>query len=173
VNRETNYEGKGVDQLRNVIESIRRNPTDRRILMSSWNPVDLPKMALPPCHVLCQFVVDTASASEKPTLSCLLYQRSADLGLGVPFNIASYALLLHLVAQVTDTRPAELVHVLGDTHVYRTHIDPLRQQLQNTPRPLPQLRLNPAVRDIVRFRAEDIELIGYDPYPALKMEMAV
>lgn len=158
-----------VDQIAAVIASIRAQPESRRHIVSAWNPVDVPRMALPPCHALFQFHVD-AGAGE---LSCQLYQRSADLFLGVPFNIASYALLTLMVAQVCGLRPGEFVHTFGDLHLYQNHLDQARLQLSREPRPLPAMKLNPAVREIDGFRYEDFELTGYDPHPAIKAPIAV
>jgi dihydrofolate reductase/thymidylate synthase len=166
-NMHTDYHGRGYDQLAECIRLLRHQPTDRRILMSAWNPPDLSKMALPPCHMFCQFFVAQGE------LSCLMYQRSADMGLGVPFNIASYALLTHLVAHVCQLRPGELVHVLGDTHVYLNHIEPLREQLTRTPFPFPTLSLDPAITEIDDFRFEHLTLHDYRCHPTIKMEMAV
>jgi len=163
----TDYTGKGVDQLQSIIDTIKSNPTDRRMVMSAWNPADLPLMALPPCHMFSQFYVADGA------LSCAMYQRSCDMGLGVPFNIASYALLTVLVAQCCGLRPGELVHVLGDAHVYTSHIPALREQLRRQPRPFPTLTVNPAKTRIDDFVFEDFTLEGYDPHPAIKMEMAV
>ena len=161
-------DGRVIDQLANVIEQIRRDPHSRRLIVSAWNVADLPRMALPPCHMLFQFYV-----SGSGRLSCQLYQRSADLFLGVPFNIASYALLTHMVAQVTSLQPGEFVHVLGDAHLYENHVDQARLLLERTSRPLPTLHLNPAVRDIDAFTYEDIEVRNYDPHPPIKAPVAV
>ncbi|KAG2489029.1 hypothetical protein HYH03_012467 [Edaphochlamys debaryana] len=161
------YTGQGVDQLRYIIDTIRRDPNDRRMLLSAWNPAALHEMALPPCHMFCQFYVADGE------LSCLMYQRSCDVGLGVPFNIASYALLTRLVAQVTGLQPGELVHCMGDTHVYANHVEPLREQLKNAPRHFPTLKINPAKTDIDSFTFDDFELEGYNPHKAIKMQMAV
>jgi len=163
------YSGKGIDQLRQVIETIKNNPSDRRIIMSAWNPLDIPKMALPPCHCLAQFYV----SETRGELSCQLYQRSADMGLGVPFNIASYALLTHMIAHVTGLKPGDFVHTMGDTHIYLNHVEPLKEQLERTPRPFPKLVIKRQVQDIEDFRYEDFEIVGYNPYPKIKMEMAV
>jgi thymidylate synthase len=163
------YTGQGVDQLAQCIDKIKNNPEDRRILMSAWNPSALEEMALPPCHLLCQFYVDT----NRNEVSCHMYQRSADMGLGVPFNIASYALLTHLVAHVTGRKPGELVHTLGDAHVYLNHIEPLEEQLQRTPRPFPKIFLNQDKKDIDDFKYEDINVLGYNPMKAVSMKMAV
>ena len=137
--------------------------------MSAWNPSDLGAMALPPCHMFMQFYVDV----DKGELSCQMYQRSADVGLGVPFNIASYALLTHLVAHVTGLKPGEFVHVMGDAHVYTNHVEPLKEQLLREPRPFPTLTINPDKRDIDSFTLDDFKLEGYKPHPTIKMEMAV
>lgn len=159
--------GGEVDQLAQVIGEIRRNPDSRRLLVSAWNVAQIPRMALPPCHVLFQFYV------AQGRLSCQVYQRSADVFLGVPFNIASYALLTHLVAAMTDLTVGELVHTLGDTHLYLNHLDQARTQLERSPRPLPRLRVGPAPERIEAFRYEDIELIGYDPQPTIRAPVAV
>jgi len=161
------YTGKGIDQLREVIDRIRTNPTDRRIIMTAWNPSQIPQMALPPCHCLAQFYVANGE------LSCQLYQRSADMGLGVPFNIASYALLTYMIAHVTKLTPGDFIHTLGDTHVYLNHVEPLKQQLERTPRPFPQLKFKRDVTNIDDFKFDDLEIVGYDPHPSIKMEMAV
>jgi thymidylate synthase len=160
-------DGRSLNQIDAVIAQIRANPDSRRLLVSAWNPGELEGMALPPCHVLFQFFV------QEGTLSCQLYQRSADLFLGVPFNIASYALLTLMVAQVTGLKPGTFVHTFGDLHLYANHLDQARLQLSREPRPLPRLTLNPAVRDIHSFRFEDIVLSGYDPHPAIKAPIAV
>lgn len=161
------YTGVGVDQLADVINRIKTQPNDRRIIMSAWNPAALSQMALPPCHMFCQFFVADGE------VSCLMYQRSCDIGLGVPFNIASYALLTRLVAQCTGLRAGELVHVMGDTHVYANHVEPLKEQLKNTPRHFPTLSINPAKTDIDSFTFEDFELVGYSPHQKIEMKMAV
>src|SRR4051812_38122976 len=160
-------DGRTIDQLRDVVEQIRRNPDSRRLVVSAWNPADLPKMALAPCHALFQFYVADGR------LSCQLYQRSADIFLGVPFNIASYALLTLMVAQVCGLKPGEFVHTFGDAHLYLNHLDQAREQLSREPRTLPRMRLNPAVKDIFAFRYEDFTLEGYDPHPAIKAPIAV
>merc|ERR1712194_142 len=167
VDMHTDYTGKGVDQLAECIRKIKEDPTDRRILLTAWNPADLAEMALPPCHMFCQFYVAEGK------LSCLMYQRSCDMGLGVPFNIASYALLTMMVAQVCGLKPGEFVHSLGNAHVYSNHIDPLEEQLLRTPRPFPLLKVNPDVKDIDGFKATDFELVGYNPHGKIAMEMAV
>lgn len=160
-------DGRVIDQLADVIETIRRDPDSRRLVVSAWNPADLPRMALPPCHALFQFHV------AEGRLSCQLYQRSADLFLGVPFNIASYALLTHMVAQVTALEPGDFVHTFGDAHIYLNHLDQVDEQLSRDPRPLPRLRLNPDVDDLFAFRYEDIAIEEYDPHPAIRAPVAV
>jgi thymidylate synthase len=167
VDAKTNYTGLGVDQLAQVIHTINTNPNDRRIILNAWNPTDLPSMALPPCHVLAQFYVANGE------LSCQMYQRSCDLGLGVPFNIASYSLLTILIAHVCGLKAGEFVHVLGDAHVYSNHIEPLKQQLERTPLPFPTLTLARKVESIDDFVFEDFVLKGYTPLEAIKMQMAV
>lgn len=163
----TFYSDVPVDQLKSVIERIKTNPYDRRIIMTAWNPEDLDRMALPPCHVLSHFFVADGK------LSLLMYQRSCDMFLGVPFNIASYSLLLHMIAQVTGLGPGEFVHVLGDTHIYKNHFDQVREQLSREPFPLPKLWLNPEIKDIDKFTMDDIKLVDYKYHPAIKAEMAV
>ncbi|MGM9827198.1 MAG: thymidylate synthase [Muribaculaceae bacterium] len=153
------YDGKAVDQIAEVVETLRTNPDSRRIIVSAWNVADLPNMNLPPCHALFQFYV----ADER--LSLQLYQRSADSFLGVPFNIASYALLLMMMAQVTGLKPGEFIHTLGDAHIYNNHLEQVRLQLSREPRPLPRMVINPDVKDIFSFRYEDFSLEGYDPHP--------
>lgn len=160
-------DGRSIDQLSEVIETIKRNPDSRRMIVCAWNPSDVDKMALPPCHCFFQFYVADGR------LSCQLYQRSADTFLGVPFNIASYALLTMMIAQVCGLKPGEFVHTTGDTHIYLNHFDQVREQLSRTPRPLPIMKLNPEVKDIFRFRYEDFTLEGYDPWPAIKAPVAV
>eukprot|EP00095_Tigriopus_kingsejongensis_P005225 maker-scaffold585_size130225-snap-gene-0.22 protein:Tk05225 transcript:maker-scaffold585_size130225-snap-gene-0.22-mRNA-1 annotation:"thymidylate synthase" len=166
-NMHADYTNQGVDQLQDVIRTIRENPNDRRMIMCAWNPVDLPKMALPPCHCLAQFYVANGE------LSCQLYQRSADMGLGVPFNIASYALLTHMMAHVTGLKAGEFVHTLGDAHVYNNHAQALKTQLEREPRAFPQIRIKREVTDIEDFCFEDLEVTGYDPHPPVQMSMAV
>lgn len=161
--------GETVDQIARVVHSLRADPASRRHVVCAWNPGEVDSMALPPCHALFQFYVNTASRE----LSCQLYQRSADLFLGVPFNIASYALLTLMMAQVCDLKPGEFVHTFGDLHLYRNHLDQARLQLAREPRPLPTMRINPEVREIDGFRYEDFELVGYDPHPAIKAPIAV
>jgi len=163
----TDYTGKGVDQLADCIKKIKEDPTDRRMLLTAWNPADLDQMALPPCHMFCQFYVANGE------LSCLMYQRSCDMGLGVPFNIASYALLTCMMAQVCGLKPGEFVHTLGNAHVYQNHVEPLKTQLERTPRPFPMLKINPEVKDIDGFSFSDFELVGYDPHKKIEMQMAV
>ncbi|KAL1702390.1 thymidylate synthase [Schizophyllum commune] len=175
---DADYTGQGVDQLRECIHKIKHNPTDRRIIMSAWNPKDIPLMALPPCHLLCQFYVHLPPAGapegQKPKLSCLMYQRSADLGLGVPFNIASYALLTHMIARVTGTDAHELIIQLGDAHVYRDHVEALQTQLQREPRAFPKLRWGREdIEDIEDFKYEDFVVEGYNPHPSIPMKMSV
>ena len=160
-------DGRSIDQLSEVIETIKRNPDSRRMIVCAWNPSDVDKMALPPCHCFFQFYVADGR------LSCQLYQRSADTFLGVPFNIASYALLTMMIAQVCGLKPGEFVHTTGDTHIYLNHFEQVREQLSRTPRPLPVMKLNPEVKDIFRFRYEDFTLEGYDPWPAIKAPVAV
>jgi len=161
------YSGQGVDQLAEVIHKIKNKPDDRRIIMCAWNPKDIPRMALPPCHCLVQFYVANGE------LSCQLYQRSADMGLGVPFNIASYALLTHMIAHVTGLKPGEFVHTLGDTHVYLNHVEPLKEQLTRDPKPFPKIVIKRKVENIEDFTIDDFEVQGYDPHPKITMEMAV
>jgi len=160
-------DGRSIDQLSQVIETIKRNPDSRRLLVTAWNPGEVDKMALPPCHCLFQFYVAHGR------LSCQLYQRSADVFLGVPFNIASYALLTMMIAQVCGLEPGEFIHTTGDTHIYRNHFEQVALQLSREPRPLPRMLLNPDVKSVFDFKYEDFTLEGYDPWPAIKAPVAV
>ncbi len=160
-------DGRHIDQISQVLEQIRKNPDSRRMIVSAWNVAELPKMALLPCHAFFQFYVADGK------LSCQLYQRSADIFLGVPFNIASYALLNLMVAQACGLKPGELVHTFGDTHLYLNHLDQAREQLSRSPRRLPAMKLNPAVKDLFQFKYEDFTLENYDPHPAIKAPVAV
>jgi len=189
-------DGRTIDQIANVMAEIRDNPDSRRLMVTAWNPADVPKMALPPCHCLFQFYVEPpqdvgtgftltgtptrgeerpkdATGTRKGKLSCQLYQRSADLFLGVPFNIASYALLTQMVAQVAGLEPGEFIHSFGDAHLYLNHLEQAREQLLRQPRALPRMRLNPDVASIFDFTYEDFALEGYDPHPHIKAEVAV
>jgi thymidylate synthase len=166
-------DGRHVDQLAEVVDALRRNPDSRRHVVSAWNVADVPSMALPPCHALFQFYVAPPVERGRGRLSCQLYQRSADVFLGVPFNIASYALLTHLVAQVVDLEVGDFVHTLGDAHLYLNHLDHARLQLAREPRPLPVLWLDPAVTELDAFDLEHIDVVGYDPHPAIKAPIAV
>ena len=159
--------GAPVDQIRNLVEGIKTNPYSRRHIVSAWNPAQVDEMALPPCHCLFQFYVSEGR------LSCQLYQRSADIFLGVPFNIAAYALLTMMVAQVTGLKPGDFVHTLGDAHLYSNHFEQARLQLERTPKPLPVMRINPEVRDIFSFRYEDFELVGYEADRTIRAPVAV
>ena len=181
VDSKTDYTGQGVDQLAEVIDKLKNKPYDRRIILSAWNPADLKKMALPPCHMFCQFYVSfpkgSGVAGEKKgrgMLSCQLYQRSCDMGLGVPFNIASYALLTHMLAHVCDLTPGTFTHTMGDAHVYMDHVDALKVQLEREPRDFPELKIR---RDpggsIDGWKAEDFEVIGYKPHQSIAMKMSV
>jgi thymidylate synthase len=160
-------DGRSIHQIDNVVAQIRRNPDSRRLIVSAWNPSEVDAMALPPCHTLFQFYVSEGK------LSCQLYQRSADLFLGVPFNIASYALLTHMVAQVTGLKVGDFVHTFGDLHLYANHLEQVREQLSREPRPLPTLTLNPERKELREFVYEDFVLSGYDPHPAIKAPVAV
>ena len=160
-------DGRTIDQIRAVTDSLRNNPDSRRHIVSAWNVGEIERMALPPCHILFQFYV----AGDR--LSCQLYQRSADIFLGVPFNIASYSLLTLMMAQVTGYRPGEFIHTLGDAHIYHNHTEQVRLQLTREPRPLPVMTLNREVKDILAFKYEDFSLTGYDPHPAIKGEISV
>ncbi len=160
-------DGHTIDQISNLIERIKTKPDDRRLIVSAWNVADVPKMALPPCHCLFQFYVADGK------LSCQLYQRSADIFLGVPFNIASYALLTMMVAQVCGLKPGEFIHTFGDAHIYMNHLDQVNEQLSRTEFPLPEMHLNPHVKNIFDFKFEDFELVGYEAHPTIKAPIAV
>ena len=160
-------DGRKIDQIANVVQAIKRNPDSRRHMVTAWNPADVDDMALPPCHCLFQFYVADGK------LSCQLYQRSADIFLGVPFNIASYALLTLMVAQVTGLKPGEFVHTLGDAHIYSNHVEQAHIQLSRAPKPLPKLEINPNVGDLFAFTFEDFKLVGYDPHPHIAAKVAV
>ncbi len=162
-----NYNGGFIDQISEVVNTIKNNPDSRRIIVSSWNVADLNNMSLPPCHALFQFYVS------KGKLSLQLYQRSADIFLGVPFNIASYALLLMMTAQVTNLQAGEFIHTLGDAHIYSNHLEQVKLQLTREPRPLPKMKINPEVKNIFDFQYSDFELIDYNPHPTIKGEVAV
>ncbi len=159
--------GEVIDQIAEVIESIKKNPDSRRHLVTAWNPGELSEMALPPCHILFQFYVAAGK------LSCQLYQRSADIFLGVPFNIASYSLLTMMIAQVTDLKPGEFVHTFGDAHIYRNHLDQVKLQLSRDFRPLPKMNINPEIKSINEFKYDDFKLENYDPHPAIKASVSV
>ena len=165
-------DGRHIDQIAKVIESIRTNPDSRRHIVSAWNVADVDSMALPPCHTMFQFYVTPARDGQRAKLSCQLYQRSADIFLGVPFNIASYALLTMMVAQVCDLEPGEFVHTLGDAHLYSNHVEQAREQLTREPFPLPQMRIAPG-KQIDEFELEDFELVGYQAHPSIKAPIAV
>ena len=161
------YKGGTIDQITNVLDQIKHNPNSRRMLVTAWNPAEVDEMALPPCHCLFQFYVADGR------LSLQLYQRSADTFLGVPFNIASYALLLQMMAQVTGLEAGEFIHTTGDTHLYSNHLEQAKLQLTRTPRPLPKMKINPDVKDLFAFKYEDFELVDYNPYPHISAEVAV
>jgi thymidylate synthase len=165
-------DGRRIDQLANVIDEIKTNPDSRRLIVSAWNVGQIEEMALPPCHVLFQFYV-APLPDGRGSLSCQLFQRSADAFLGVPFNIASYALLTMMVAQVTNLEPGEFIHTFGDVHLYLNHIDQAQEQITREPRALPQMKLNPTVRSIFNFQYEDFELVGYEPHPHIPAPVAV
>ncbi|KAL1953113.1 hypothetical protein VTO42DRAFT_3572 [Malbranchea cinnamomea] len=186
VDAKTDYTGQGVDQIADVVRKLRETPYDRRIILSAWNPADLKKMALPPCHMFAQFYVSFPPASDggeqddgskkKGTLSCLLYQRSCDMGLGVPFNIASYALLTHMLAHAADLYPGSLIHTMGDAHVYLDHIEPLQEQLTREPTEFPELKIKRTDRgsgNMDGWSEDDFEVIGYKPHKPIKMKMSV
>jgi thymidylate synthase len=160
-------DGKTIDQISNVIDQVKKNPDSRRLIVSAWNPGDIDKMKLPPCHALFQFYVLNGK------LSCQLYQRSADIFLGVPFNIASYALLTMMMAQVCGLKPGEFIHTFGDAHIYSNHFEQVHLQLSRTPRKLPSLNMNPLIKNIFDFKFEDFSIINYDPHPAIKAVVAV
>lgn len=160
-------DGGSIDQIKEAVRLLKTDPNSRRIIVSAWNPADIPRMALAPCHAFFQFYVANGR------LSCQMYQRSADLFLGVPFNIASYALLTHMMAQATGFEPGELIHTLGDAHVYLNHLEQVKLQLTRSPRALPRLKLNSAIKDVLEFRYEDIAFEGYDPHPAIPAPVAV
>lgn len=168
VDADASYEGQGVDQITSLVESLRTNPTSRRHIVCAWNPTDIPAMALPPCHVIAQFYVTNGAA-----LHCHLYQRSGDVGLGVPFNIASYALLMTLIAHCCNLTPGTLHHTLGDAHIYTNHVDALKTQIARDPRPWPALALTTDATTPFDIRPEDIKLVGYAPHPPISMAMAV
>ena len=165
-------DGRVIDQIATVVEQIKTNPESRRLIVSAWNPADVPDMALPPCHCFFQFAVLPSKEGGR-RLSCQLYQRSADVFLGVPFNIASYALLTLMMAQATGLKPGEFIHTLGDAHLYANHVDQAAEQLKRAPRSLPTMRLNPEVTDLFAFRYENFTLEGYDPHPHIKAAVAV
>jgi thymidylate synthase len=160
-------DGGSINQLQGVVDAIRNNPDSRRLIVTAWNPGELTRMALPPCHAMFQFYV------QEGKLSCQLYQRSADLFLGVPFNIASYALLTSMVASVCDLKPGDFIHTFGDIHIYQNHLEQVHEQLSRVPRPLPSVRFLRKPKEISHFEYEDVQLIGYDPYPAIKAPIAV
>lgn len=163
-----NFNSQGYDQIKDIIERIKKNPQDRRIIVSAWNPAQIGEMALPPCHCFFQFDV-----TPDGKLNCMLYQRSCDMFLGVPFNIASYSLLTMMIAQVCGLKPGEFVHTLGNAHIYSNHFEQVKLQLTREPLPLPQVRINPNVKNIDDFKFEDIELVDYQSHPAIKGEVAV
>ncbi|MBQ8462813.1 MAG: thymidylate synthase [Prevotella sp.] len=167
------YDGGVIDQIQQVVDQLKSNPDSRRMIVSAWNVAEVNKMALPPCHTIFQFYTCPSQEGGKRRLSLQLYQRSADTFLGVPFNIASYALLLQMMAQVVDMVPGEFIHTTGDTHLYLNHLEQARLQLTREPRPLPVMKINPDVKSIFDFHYEDFELIGYDPHPHIKAEVSV
>lgn len=162
-----NWNNDNIDQLADVIERIKTKPNDRRLIVTAWNPSQIGQMKLPPCHMMFQFYVANGK------LSCMLYQRSCDMFLGVPFNIASYALLTMMIAQVCNLKAGEFIHTLGDTHIYHNHFEQVKEQLSHTPLPLPQMKINPNVKDINDFKYEDFELVGYESYGTIKAQVAV
>ena len=167
VDMKTDYSNQGIDQIANLIFTLKNNPYDRRMIMCSWNPVDLPLQALPPCHVLCQFYVSNQE------LSCQMYQRSCDMGLGVPFNIASYALLTKILAHVCGLKCGDFIHILGDAHVYKNHVSALNIQLSRKPKLFPKLIIDTANTDIEKFKIDDFKLVDYDSFDKINMEMSV
>lgn len=170
------YDGGTIDQIQQVLSQLKQNPNSRRMIVSAWNVAEVNKMALPPCHTIFQFYVAPAASTDqdqRPRLSLQLYQRSADTFLGVPFNIASYALLLQMMAQVTNMRPGDFIHTTGDTHLYLNHLDQARLQLTREPRPLPRMVINPDVHDLFSFQYEDFQLEDYNPWPHIKAEVSV
>ncbi|OAD54252.1 Bifunctional dihydrofolate reductase-thymidylate synthase [Eufriesea mexicana] len=167
IDMHADYNGQGIDQLKDVIKKLQYSPNDRRIIMTAWNPADISQMALPPCHCLVQFYVNDKE------LSCQLYQRSADMGLGVPFNIASYCLLTHMLAHITNLKPGEFVHTIGDCHVYLNHVSALEEQVKRVPKSFPHLKIVRNVESIDDFTINDFELIGYEPHTKISMPMAV
>ncbi|XP_014270536.1 thymidylate synthase [Halyomorpha halys] len=166
-NMHSDYQGQGVDQLQSIIKMIKENPDDRRMILSAWNPVDIPQMALPPCHCLAQFYVANGE------LSCQLYQRSADMGLGVPFNIASYAFLTHMIAHIVNLKAGDFIHTLGDSHIYLNHVKALQEQITRVPKAFPTISFRRRIDDIDDFKFEDIIVSNYDPHAKIDMEMAV
>ena len=167
IDKYTDYTNQGVDQLQKCIDQIKNSPNSRRIILTAWNPMDLNQMVLPPCHMFCQFYVANGE------LSCQMYQRSADMGLGVPFNIASYSLLTHMIAKVCSLKPGEFIHTIGDAHIYLNHLEALEEQILRSPRPFPVIKINNDVKNIDDFKYQDFTLQGYDPLPSIKMEMAI
>ncbi len=167
------YNGGTIDQIQYVVDQLKNNPNSRRMIVSAWNVAEVNQMALPPCHTIFQFYVAPSQEGGRGRLSLQLYQRSADTFLGVPFNIASYALLLQMMAQVTGYEPGDFIHTTGDTHLYLNHLEQARLQLTREPRPLPTMKINPSVKSIFDFKYEDFELVGYDPHPHIKAEVSV
>lgn len=168
IDADTDYSNQGIDQISNLVHGLKTTPFSRRHILCAWNPIDIPEMVLPPCHVLCQFYVTNAKK-----LHCHLYQRSGDVGLGVPFNIASYSLLTHLLAHCCDLDPGEFHHTIGDAHIYANHVEPLKSQLARQPLGFPTLVINPSKRNIFDFTGDDISIKHYEPHPHIYMEMAV